>query len=346
MKSLVAKCFVWGLVATVIVSSWLYGLFTQFLYSPIELSAQSDADVIITIPRGASLSEFSWQLYEKDIIKHPRLFVAYARISGQTEIKMGEYSITGNDVPRSLLEKFNRGDVVQHSVTLVEGWTFAQIVEELGKIDQFTEDSQLDPSSLLTLANIPVEHPEGWIYPDTYSYTSTDSMGDLLERAYNKMVRVLDSEWLSRASDLPYTTSYEALIMASIIEKETGLPTERHQIAGVFVRRLQAGMRLQTDPTVIYGMGEHYQGNIRRSDLKRVTPYNTYRINGLPPTPIAMPGRDSINAALNPGVGSSLYFVARGDGGHFFSDTLDEHNRAVRKYQIEQRAKIYQSAPN
>ena len=346
MKRLVKNVFAWGLVITVLVCSWLYGLFAQFLYSPISLSGENETALIVTIPSGTSLGEFSWQLYEKGIIKYPRILVAYARISGQTKIKMGEYLITKKDVPRSLLEKFNQGDVVQHSITLPEGWSFKQMVEEIGQIDQFAEDSLLDTLSLLTSANIQVEHPEGWFYPDTYSYTSTDSIADLLARAHDKMVRVLDAEWSLRAPDLPYTEPYEALIMASIIEKETGLPSERKQIAGVFVRRLQAGMRLQTDPTVIYGMGEDYQGNIRRSDLKRVTPYNTYRINGLPPTPIAMPGREAINAALNPEVGSSLYFVARGDGGHYFSDTLDEHNRAVQKYQIEQRAKNYQSVPN
>ena len=346
MKTLLSKFILSGVLLSLLLSSWLYGLVTQFLYSPINLSEHYGDEIVVTIRAGTSFKALSWQLYDKEIIKYPRILVAYARISGQTKIKMGEYSITKKDVPRSLLEKFNQGDVVQHSITLPEGWSFKQMVDEIGQIDQFAEDSLLHTLSLLTLANIQVEHPEGWFYPDTYSYTSTDSIADLLARAHDKMVRVLDAEWSLRAPDLPYTEPYEALIMASIIEKETGLPSERKQIAGVFVRRLQAGMRLQTDPTVIYGMGDDYQGNIRRSDLKRVTPYNTYRINGLPPTPIAMPGREAINAALNPEVGSSLYFVARGDGGHYFSDTLDEHNRAVQKYQIEQRAKNYQSVPN
>jgi UPF0755 protein len=346
MKTLLSKFILSGVLLTLLLSSWLYGLVTQFLYSPINLSEHYGDEIVVTIRAGTSFKALSWQLYDKGIIKYPRILVAYARISGQTKIKMGEYLITKKDVPRSLLEKFNQGDVVQHSITLPEGWSFKQMVEEIGQIDQFAEDSLLHTLSLLTLANIQVEHPEGWFYPDTYSYTSTDSIADLLARAHDKMVRVLDAEWSLRAPDLPYTEPYEALIMASIIEKETGLPSERKQIAGVFVRRLQAGMRLQTDPTVIYGMGDDYQGNIRRSDLKRATPYNTYRINGLPPTPIAMPGRAAINAALHPEPGSALYFVARGDGGHYFSDTLDEHNRAVQKYQIEQRAKNYQSAPN
>lgn len=346
MKTLLSKFILSGVLLSLLLSSWLYGLLTQFLYSPINLSEHYGDETVVTIRAGTSFKALSWQLYDKGIIKYPRILVAYARISGQTKIKMGEYLITKKDVPRSLLEKFNQGDVVQHSITLPEGWSFKQMVDEIGQIDQFAEDSLLNTLSLLTLANIQVEHPEGWFYPDTYSYTSTDSIADLLARAHDKMVRVLDAEWSLRAPDLPYTEPYEALIMASIIEKETGLPSERKQIAGVFVRRLQAGMRLQTDPTVIYGMGDDYQGNIRRSDLKRATPYNTYRINGLPPTPIAMPGRAAINAALHPEPGSALYFVARGDGGHYFSDTLDEHNRAVQKYQIEQRAKNYQSAPN
>lgn len=346
MKTLLSKFILSGVLLSLLLSSWLYGLLTQFLYSPINLSEHYGDETVVTIRAGTSFKALSWQLYDKGIIKYPRILVAYARISGQTKIKMGEYLITKKDVPRSLLEKFNQGDVVQHSITLPEGWSFKQMVDEIGQIDQFAEDSLLNTLSLLTLANIQVEHPEGWFYPDTYSYTSTDSIADLLARAHDKMVRVLNAEWSLRAPDLPYTEPYEALIMASIIEKETGLPSERKQIAGVFVRRLQAGMRLQTDPTVIYGMGDDYQGNIRRSDLKRATPYNTYRINGLPPTPIAMPGRAAINAALHPEPGSALYFVARGDGGHYFSDTLDEHNRAVQKYQIEQRAKNYQSAPN
>ena len=198
----------------------------------------------------------------------------------------------------------------------------------------------------MAAAGLDLAHPEGWFFPDTYSYSATDSVSDILVQAHGQMQRILDRAWQARDADLPYKTAYEALIMASIIEKETGVTYERPEIAGVFVRRLQRGMRLQTDPTVIYGMGDAYKGNIRRKHLKQLTAYNTYRINGLPPTPIAMPSAAAIEAALHPLPGSSLYFVARGDGSHYFSDSFAEHQRAVRQYQIKQRAQNYQSAPS
>ena len=181
------------------------------------------------------------------------------------------------------------------------------------------------------------EHPEGRFFPDTYSFPRRTTGLDVLARALQRMDQVLAEEWEGRAPGLPLKTPYEALILASIIEKETGLAAERPQIAGVFVRRLNQGMRLQTDPTVIYGMGERFAGNIRRTDLQEATPYNTYLIRGLPPTPIALPGRAAIHAALHPAAGEDLYFVARGDGGHVFSATLDQHNQAVRDFQLRQR---------
>ncbi|KJS28084.1 MAG: aminodeoxychorismate lyase, partial [Pseudomonas sp. BRH_c35] len=188
------------------------------------------------------------------------------------------------------------------------------------------------------------QHPEGRFFPDTYRFTRGTSDADLLRRAYARLEQVLEEEWQQRAEGLPYKDAYQALIMASIIEKETGVPGERGEIAGVFVRRLARGMLLQTDPTVIYGMGEKYKGRITRTDLRTPTPYNTYTNAGLPPTPIAMVGREAIHAALHPADGTSLYFVARGDGSHVFSDTLNQHNRAVREYQLKRRAD-YRSSP-
>ena len=188
------------------------------------------------------------------------------------------------------------------------------------------------------------EFPEGRFFPDTYRFVRGMTDAQLLEKAYNRLEKVLAEEWQQRAPDLPYATPYEVLIMASLVEKETGVPQERGQIAGVFVRRMKIGMPLQTDPTVIYGLGERYNGKLTRAHLREPTPYNTYTIPGLPPTPIAMVGREAIHAALHPVSGSSLYFVAKGDGSHTFSDDLDAHNNAVREFQIKRRAD-YRSSP-
>ena len=196
------------------------------------------------------------------------------------------------------------------------------------------------------LLELDVSSLEGWFYPDTYIFPRGTTDIEILKQAYSRMNEVLDEEWSDKDKDLPFDTRYEALILASLIEKETGVAHERSEIAGVFVRRLQKGMRLQTDPTVIYGLGSEFDGNLTRAHLLEETPYNTYRINGLPPTPIAAPGRDAIRAAVNPAEGNALYFVGRGDGAHQFSATLEEHNAAVRKYQIEQRAPDYRSSVN
>jgi UPF0755 protein len=225
--------------------------------------------------------------------------------------------------------------VVQYPLTLVEGWTFRQVMEAL-QADERLEHLIEDPSAEAVMARLGRRgvHPEGRFFPDTYHFTRGSSDLDILKRAHAAMERVLAEEWEARADGLPIESPDEALILASIIEKETGLASERAEIAGVFVRRLRLGMRLQTDPTVIYGLGDDFDGNLRRADLRNDHPYNTYVHAGLPPTPIALPGREAIRAALNPADGETLYFVARGDGSHAFSVTLEEHNRAVRKYQL------------
>jgi UPF0755 protein len=331
-----------------LVTAGLLGAAKGYLDAPVTLVA-SDLDengrLHWTIEKGSNLHQVSRLLENQQIITQPRLLTGFARLSGRSAIQAGSYWINPDDNPRSLLNKFNSGDVIRYQITFPEGWSFAQWIVHLASKPQFAAAADTSVTELLASAEIDLEHPEGWFFPDTYSYSGSDSLSDILVQAHRRMQQVLAEEWQGREMNLPYRSPYDALIMASIIEKETGLAEERRAIAGVFVRRLSANMRLQTDPTVIYGMGDRYQGNIRRRDLKQLTAYNTYRIKGLPPTPIAMPSAAAIHAALHPEPGSSLYFVARGDGGHYFSDSLEEHLEAVRQYQIKDRVKNYQSAP-
>ncbi|MBT5388572.1 MAG: endolytic transglycosylase MltG [Porticoccaceae bacterium] len=321
----------------------------QHLDRPVNLVGQQDLDannrLKWTIETGSNLSEVNRRLFNRGILSKPKLMARYAKLNNRASIRAGSYWITADDSARSLLDKFNRGEVIQYQITFPEGWSFEQWQAQFDAVPQFAAESKQAVADLLEEAGVNVDHPEGWFFPDTYSYTSTDSRADILRRAHKKMRLELEQAWQGRDDNLPYSSAYDALIMASIIEKETGLAAERDEIAGVFIRRLKTNMRLQTDPTVIYGLGDEYQGDIRRSHLKQRTAYNTYMINGLPPTPIAMPSAAAIDAALHPKPGSSLYFVARGDGGHYFSDSLEEHLRAVKKYQINQRVQNYQSAP-
>ena len=297
------------------------------------------------IKRGSSLSQVVRQLGEAGVIKSPLALKIYAKIVAKTTIQTGSYWLETSDSALTLLDKFNRGEVIVKRLTFPEGWNFSQWRQHLEGVPQFADSRHLSDVQLLQTLGLDISHPEGWFFPDTYNYTGGDSIADLLLRAHRKMLDTLDKAWLLKAKDLPYSSAYEALIMASIVEKETGLAAERAAIAGVFVRRLRLGMRLQTDPTVIYGLGNQFSGNLRRSHLKQKTVYNTYVIGGLPPTPIAMPSAAAIDAALHPADGGSLYFVARGDGGHYFSSTLEQHRRAVRKYQVFRRAKNYTSTP-
>jgi UPF0755 protein len=314
------------------------------LEKPIALPP-GQSSMVWQIDRGSSLTEVNRQLHQRELLSHPKLLSLYARMTGDTAIQAGHYQIAEGETALQLLAKFNLGAVISYQITFPEGWSFRQWITQLATVEQFSDVSQLSQEQLMTAANINQAHPEGWLFPDTYSYSHGDTAVDIIARAHRKMRRVLDQAWQGREQGLPYANAYDALIMASIVEKETGLAAERSTIAGVFVRRLNKGMRLQTDPTVIYGLGDAYRGNITRRHLKTMTPYNTYRINGLPPTPIAMPSAAAIEAALHPQAGTSLYFVARGDGGHYFSDNLAEHQKAVRQYQINQRAVDYQSAP-
>ena len=301
---------------------------------------------LLTITQGDSLRTVVETLQKAGILANPELVILYGRWTGlDQQIKRGEYLLLPELTAESLLETLTKGDVIEYQVTLPEGITLEAALEILAQQEQLDTilEGITDPRILELIR--PQILPEGLFFPDSYRYVRGDTDWSILQRAYEAMASVLQEEWQQRAVNLPYETPYEALIMASIIERETGLHSERSQISGVFVRRLQRGMLLQTDPTVIYGLGSEFDGNLRRKHLSEEgNSYNTYRHPGLPPTPIALPGEAAIHAALHPESGNTLYFVARGDGGHVFSETLTEHNQAVRAYQL-QRRKNYRSAP-
>ena len=297
------------------------------------------------VTEGSNLSRALRELEQRGVIKWPRLVLAYAYWQGKTGIHAGEYLLPDGSNAMDLVSRLNRGDVTRYRLTLVEGWTFRQALAHVRSGRNIVKSAAgAEPKSAASALGFDGESPEGWIFPDTYIYRSGTSDIDLLKQAHQRMVKVLNDEWQNRAEDLPYSSPYEALTMASLVEKETGQPSERSAIAGVFVRRLNKGMRLQTDPTVIYGLGDDFDGNLTRAHLRQATPYNTYVNKGLPPTPIALPGRGAIHAALHPEEGDSLYFVGKGDGSHHFSATLAEHNRAVREFQLKRRAD-YRSSP-
>lgn len=292
---------------------------------------------LIEVAPGTSFQGLVHQLAREHIVRYPReeyYLSMYARLSGQaTSIKSGEYRIPARRKPRQLVALLVSGKIRQHRLTLVEGWRFKQVMHAVNH-DPALKHTLRGQSNTQIMAALghPDQKPEGRFMPDTYMFPRGSTDVAFLKRAYNAMHGFLKKAWASRADDLAIDTPYQALILASLVEKETAVPAERGRIAGVFNRRLKKGMRLQTDPSVIYGMS-NYDGNIRRSDLRRDTPYNTYTRAGLPPTPIASPSRASIHAALHPTQGSALYFVSRGNGTHVFSDTLAQQNRAVHKYQ-------------
>jgi len=300
----------------------------------------------LRVDSGSNLTRLISGLADKGVISCPKTILFYAKAAKLDQIQAGEYHISSRETVADLLKKLAAGQVTQYNITFPEGWTFRrwrELMAEQPKIHSTL--GKLSDREVIGALGLKVEYPEGWFFPSTYQFTPGDRDVDLLLRAYSKMRETLNREWALREDSLPYKSAYEALVMASIIEKETGVAKERNQIAGVFVRRLQKNMKLQTDPTVIYGLGDRYQGNLTRRHLREDTPYNTYRIYGLPPTPIAMPGEESIHAALHPAEGGSLFFVARGDGSHHFSNTLQEHQKAVRHYQVENRRNNYQTAP-
>lgn len=313
----------------------------NYLNQAVEFESQK-----VQIKAGSGFSSIAAKLQHKGLITNPNLWKVYARLTGKaTRVQAGEYQFETGLSPVAMLDKLIKGEVIQHQITLVEGWTFKQFLQALAAEEKLEHKlTELRPSEIMAKLGDETRHPEGLFFPDSYQFTLDTSDEDILRRAFKRLETILAEEWQQRAENLPYKTAYQALIMASIVEKETGQPSERAEIAGVFVRRLQKGMRLQTDPTIIYGLGDSYKGNIRRKHLKQYTPYNTYVIPALPPTPIAMVGREAIHAALHPKPGKSLYFVAKGDGSHFFSDTLQQHNEAVRRYQLK-RVEQYRSSP-
>jgi len=319
----------------IIAVSASYYEYERFISTPINVTNGET----VTIEPGSNLQQISTWLTQSGITDFPSSYLYwYGRYNKSAHlIKAGEYRLNPSDTLPELLTQFINGEVVQHAFTIIEGMTSQQLLDALKADKRLTQSLKTNSlKEIMLMMDGNNRHGEGEFAPETYYFSAGTTDKAILKRAYQLMQDNLAEAWLNKADNLPYKTPYEALIMASIIEKETGNAAERPEIAGVFVRRLQKGMRLQTDPTVIYGMGTQYNGNIRRKDLRRDTPYNTYTRPGLPPGPIALPSKASIVAALNPAEGNTLYFVAMGqEGRHAFSKTLAEHNKAVRKYQLK-----------
>lgn len=312
-----------------------FGAGAWWLHSPIKLNLPLGSQVLdLEIEPGTRAAVVAEAVVAGGADVNLMLLQLWFRVSGQArQIKAGSYEITPGATPRSLLSMVVRGDQTLKSITLVEGWSFSQVRTALQKAELLAPESiGLKPEMIMEKLGRPGVHPEGRFFPDTYSYAKGSSDLALLKRAAKAMDKRLDVAWALRSADTPLKSRDEALILASVIEKETGKPTDRAQIAGVFLNRLRINMRLQTDPTVIYGLGNAFDGNLRKRDLLADTPYNTYTRVGLPPTPIAMPGKAALLAAVQPTPTKALYFVARGDGTSEFSSNLDDHNRAVSKY--------------
>nr|WP_176491241.1 endolytic transglycosylase MltG [Polaromonas sp. AET17H-212] len=328
LMSLLVLAFLAGLV--------VFGAVGWWLHEPLTLKPQPGSLVLdLEIEPGTPAQRVAGVVAASGVDVQPVLLYAWFRLSGQArQIKAGSYEITPGTTPRKLLSMLVRGEESLKSVTLVEGWNFRQVRAALQKAEALKPDSQgLGAEAIMAQLGKPGVHPEGRFFPDTYTYAKGSSDLAVLKRAARAMDKRLEAAWALRSADTPLKTPDEALILASIVEKETGKPSDRPEIGGVFSNRLRIGMLLQTDPTVIYGMGEQFDGNLRKRDLQADTPYNTYTRAGLPPTPIAMPGKAALLAAVQPAQTKALYFVARGDGTSHFSSTLDEHNRAVNKFQ-------------
>lgn len=311
--------------------------YRQFLNTPLGVPADG---WVFEVKQGMGIGAIARELRgQPGLLRSAPYLEAYARLSGLApRLKAGEYAIAPGTTPRGLIEQIVAGRVIQHRLTVVEGWTFRQLRRALAEHPKIAQTlREADDAGIMARLGRPGQQPEGWFFPDTYHFPTGATDEALLRKALAAMERKLAEAWAGRAPDLPLHDPYQALVLASIIEKETAEASERPDIAGVFTRRLRRGMPLQADPTVIYGLGAAFNGNLRRQDLTSDTPYNTYTRRGLPPTPIALPGADSLSAAVHPAPGDALYFVATGEGGHVFSSTLEQHDRAVRQYQAKEK---------
>jgi UPF0755 protein len=336
MLVIIKRLLTWSLIAALLLIALLVFQLLRFQHEAIPLAAGPDAFLIRS---GSNIKSIAHDLARQKIIDDPWLFILLAKVRGlETRVRAGEYQIEPGLTADELLDKFAEGNAIQYKLTVIEGWSFRQLLTAIAEnsVIESTLQGKTD-AEIMAKLGYPDQHPEGLFFPDTYRFPKGTSDVDFLKRAYQVMQNHLEREWTGRDPELPLNSGYEALILASIIEKETGARIERPLIAGVFVERLKRNMRLQTDPTIIYGLGEQYDGDIRFRDLKKDTPYNTYLHAGLTPTPIALPGLLAIRAALHPAPTDALYFVSKGDGTHQFSATLEQHNAAVARYQLNKR---------
>ena len=332
------KALIGLLVAAILLAAAGAGWMAWFAHQPLALR---ESPLEFTIQPRATLTRAAGDIVQSGVKMSPWQFTTLARVLGRDKtVKAGTYRVEAGITPLGLLDKLARGEVVQAEIALAEGWTFRQMREALDAHPHLRHETRgLPDSEIMRRLGAPDVPAEGRFFPDTYRFARGAADLEILRTAYRTMQRHLEAAWSSRKDDLPLGDPEEALILASIVEKETGRSVDRTAVAAVFLNRLRAGMKLQADPTVIYGMGDKFDGNLRRKDLEADTPYNTYTRTGLPPTPIASPGLASLQAIVNPAESDALYFVSRGDGSSQFSRTLDEHNRAVTKYQLRGRGK-------
>ena len=335
------KFFVFLLILLLILSGvgfWGYQKLTEFVHTPVNVTQ----DQLLTIERGTTGSKLAALLEQEKILEHADLLPWLLKLQPQlNKVKAGTYSLTGVKTLQDLLDMINSGKEAQFSVKFIEGKTFKEWRKNLENAPHLKQTLQgKSDKEIMALLDIPAiakavyewNNMDGWLYPDTYNYTPNSTDLELLKRSTTRLQKALDKAWNERDENLPLADPYQMLILASIVEKETGIAAERPQVASVFINRLRANMKLQTDPTVIYGMGESYTGNIRKKDLETITPYNTYMIEGLPPTPIAMVSESALQAVAHPAKTDFYYFVADGSGGHKFTRNLNEHNKAVQEY--------------